>query len=708
MKKYFFHKKALLGTSLLTASISAAAQDTTPRLEEMIITGSRVLERIDEVPASVTIVNQDAIAKQMQSNVELNNLLAIKVPGMGPATGKTSNAGQMLRGRAPLILIDGVPQSTPLRNGSLGIRTLDAGAIERIEVIKGATSIYGNGAAGGVINYITKNADTSSAINGSAAFSTNFSVDHSDDTLGTRFQGGVNGGVENFSYLVDVSVDEYGVQRDADGDALGMIYGLSDTKTENFLTKLGYQINDNNALKLTYNYYEGRQDTDYSNVLHSNTEGLKSYAIDSGEGLKGIPPGPRGNQNLMLKYTSENWFGNTDFNLDGYWQEIDNVFFFSSWFVDSKLGYEGGQSRIYSDKKGIRANFNTQLDLGGVETSFTYGVDYLNDLTAQDLVDGRSWVPEMDMTNIAPYLQAKFIFSDHWVLKAGVRQEDIHIEIEDYQTLSRCPQPNVCSTSIPVSGGDLDYDATTYNIGFRYNGIDTFSPFISYSEGFDVSDLGRLLRSSTVTKLDLIHTEASIVENREIGFSGTFDKFNYEFAYYESESELGTNIILSPVTGLYEALRAPQEIWGYEAALGYDATDNLTLGATYSWTEGKNTEQDIYLNGNVIAPSKITAYLDWQATESLDISLDWMLVGKRDRFDTGANDIYGYHEAPVDDYDIVNLSANYQFDKVSIFVGIDNLFNEDYYPAISQSTVSSGYNVKGRGRWVTTGINYNF
>ncbi|MEI8618963.1 hypothetical protein P4S63_23340 [Pseudoalteromonas sp. B193] len=33
-------------------------------------------------------------------------------------------------------MIDGVPQSTPLRNGSLGVKTLDASAIARIEVIK--------------------------------------------------------------------------------------------------------------------------------------------------------------------------------------------------------------------------------------------------------------------------------------------------------------------------------------------------------------------------------------------------------------------------------------------------------------------------------------------------------------------------------------------------------------------------------------------
>ena len=46
--------------------------------------------------------------------------------------------------------------STKLYSTALGIRTLDPASIERIEVLNGATSVWGNGAAGGVINYITK------------------------------------------------------------------------------------------------------------------------------------------------------------------------------------------------------------------------------------------------------------------------------------------------------------------------------------------------------------------------------------------------------------------------------------------------------------------------------------------------------------------------------------------------------------------------
>eukprot|EP00487_Bulimina_marginata_P006178 TRINITY_DN25414_c0_g1_i1.p1 TRINITY_DN25414_c0_g1~~TRINITY_DN25414_c0_g1_i1.p1 ORF type:complete len:119 (-),score=25.11 TRINITY_DN25414_c0_g1_i1:1-357(-) len=105
-------------------------------------------------------------------------------------------------------MIDGVPQSTPLRNGSLGIRTLDASVIERIEVIKGATSIYGNGAAGGIINYITKRANDNGEVNGHVSLSSRFSAVKFEDSAGQRIEGSINGSIDNFSYVLNASYEE--------------------------------------------------------------------------------------------------------------------------------------------------------------------------------------------------------------------------------------------------------------------------------------------------------------------------------------------------------------------------------------------------------------------------------------------------------------------------------------------------------------------
>ncbi|MFX7540979.1 TonB-dependent receptor plug domain-containing protein, partial [Acinetobacter baumannii] len=59
--------------------------------------------------------------------------------------------GQTLRGRNLAVLIDGIPQSTTI-NVRRDLFNIDASAIERIEVLRGPTAIYGDGATGGVIN----------------------------------------------------------------------------------------------------------------------------------------------------------------------------------------------------------------------------------------------------------------------------------------------------------------------------------------------------------------------------------------------------------------------------------------------------------------------------------------------------------------------------------------------------------------------------
>ena len=58
------------------------------------------------------------------------------MPGLGAATETVSNFGQNIRGRAVLVLIDGVPQSTS-RNVSRDFVTLDLVARKDGEVVEG-------------------------------------------------------------------------------------------------------------------------------------------------------------------------------------------------------------------------------------------------------------------------------------------------------------------------------------------------------------------------------------------------------------------------------------------------------------------------------------------------------------------------------------------------------------------------------------------
>lgn len=699
----------------ICATMAANAQGTstsnnTQDIEHVIVTGSRMQESIDEVPASVSVINSQTIAQDMLTSAELQTMLAIHVPGMAAAnTGTNTNSGQTLRGRNALIMIDGVPQSTPLRNGKLGIRSLDPSVIERIEVIKGATSIYGNGAAGGIVNYITKNASSEKALSGRVGISSNFSAVKFEDSVGRRLDVAIDGTLGKFDYVLSLVSDENGVIRDSEGDALGLTYGLSDFKSDNLFTKFNYYVDDLRSFQFSYNYFEGQQDTDYIAVESNVNAGIKSHAIKNVNNIEvpGDPQGPRGSHNAKLQYRDMEIFTNTDFTADAYWQKIENVFFYSTKFKDEGLGLVGGQSMITSEKTGLRLNFNSVFDFDDIETTLIYGVDVLNDKTAQPLVDGRMWTPEMDMDNIAGYLQTKVIFNENWVVKAGVRRESIEIGVNDFNTLMICKTGKECTVPVSVSGGTLEYDATTYNIGLRYSNNEIFSPFISYSEGFDIANVGSLLRNAQFTELNKIDTEASIVKNSEIGFSSVYENIRFEMATFYSTNNYGGNMAEDPLTGTYRLERAPQKIWGYEAAIDVTLTDALDAGLSYSWLEGKNKENDTYLDGGSISPPKITAYINYQASENLRLAMNYTGIQSRNRF-VATNGKYSGRKAPVSSYNVVNASGSYTInDAIKLSAGIENLFNSDYYSHIAQSHTFSGWNVKGKGRTVNLGLTYN-
>lgn len=700
------HKRAISAAIATLFAASATAQ--TKVTEQIVVTGSRVAESASELPASISVVGSETIADHLRVTPEMQNLLAIHVPGMAPSTGTSSNSGQTLRGRMALVMIDGVPQSTPLRNGQLGIRTLDASVIERVEVIKGATSIYGNGAAGGVIHYITRQ-PLEREFGGDVSLSTRFSAVKFDDSQGARLSAVADGSRDALSYVVSGTYEESGLERDAEGDILGLVYGLSETTTQNYFTKLAAELTPEQRLQLTYNYYESQQDSDLIDITGSVNSGEKTYATENPEGAPriGAPQGPRGNHNLMGKYSHDAIFANTQLVADAYYQEIENVFFFSSSLANPEQGLNGGQSMIKSVKQGARLGLDSALKLGQVEATFIYGADLLNDVTSQPLLDGRMWVPEMDLSSLAGYMQTKFVVAEDWILKAGVRKDFIDVSVDDYQTLRLCRNADTCSVPIDVQGGEIDYRSTTYNLGVRYKAEPAFSPFINYSQGSDISDLGRLLRTATVTDIALIQTEASLVDHYEVGFTSTLPRAVFEFAAYRSESELGTYSEYDPATGVYLPVRAPQKIQGFEAALDFVVTDRLDAGITYSSVEGKNTANDVYLGGSQISPPKLTAHLDWQPTAVSGLALTYLRVGSRNRFATIEGEYQG-DQGPVKNYDVLNLSGYYQIEDWRVFAGIENLLNEDYYSARAQVLTYPGYNTKGLGTTVNIGVNYSF
>src|SRR5690606_7012393 len=138
--------------------------------------------------------------------------------------------------------------------------------------------------------------------------------------------------------------------------------------------------------------------------------------------------------------------------------------------------YGPGQTMIKSDKKGLRTNFNTAFKLGSTVAEVTYGLDLLNDVTYQDLVDGRVYIPKLSMVNLAPYAQLKVDLYENLIFKGGVRYENATVRVKDFSTIAKGPNNE---GSIFVSGGKIPYKSTMFNAGIRYNKFNVFNPFLS-------------------------------------------------------------------------------------------------------------------------------------------------------------------------------------------------------------------------------------
>lgn len=682
-----------------TTHITLQLSDAQQQLTEVIVSAGRTRETIDEVPSSVTIIGLKTLEQNIQITSNLGDILENRVPGLAPGTGLSSNFGQTLRGRSLLIMVDGVPQSTPLRNGGMDIRALDPAVIERIEVVKGATAIYGNGAAGGLINYLTRNPKTSKLLNSHTALGTTGSLVKRSNSAGGRFSQMFYGDKGRFNYVLSGVYEQTGEYKDANGDVLPPVYGLGETDSYNAFVKLGYDFNANHKVQATYNFFSSRQTTNYLTVNGDYKNGVKTSAR-LGDAV-GVPQGIRGNHNLSVQFSGNTGLANTRYDADLYYQNVDNIFFYSETFVD------GGISRILSKKNGARLVLNTPFLLNNMEANFTYGIDAQKDITSQPLVDGRTWVPEMKMVNLAPFVQTKFTFFDKWVLKGGIRYEKVDIGVEDYATL---PTKNTATgditPSMNVRGGNLQYNTLVSNVGLRYNLSHYFSPYISFSQGFSVSDIGLVLRSARVDDIAKINTEAVIVDNYEAGFVSKIKTLRFEATGYISKSSLGANSVYD--NGVFVVVRTPERIYGFELAADIKVRKNLQTGLSYSYVEGKldadndgkfNGANDDYLTGQRIAAPKLTGHIDYAVMPGrLNVLIQYTGILNRDRFARNSSGSYDPYKAPVKHYHLFNGSVGYNFNEsTSLNVGIENMFNEDYFTARSQYGAFNDSYTKGKG-----------
>lgn len=297
----------------------------------------------------------------------------------------------------------------------------------------------------------------------------------------------------------------------------------------------------------------------------------------------------------------------------------------------------------------------------------------------------------------------------------------MNIDIADYNTLPYSPLGDGnYNPSVAVEGGKIGFDNLAFNVGLRYIEHQEFIPYVSYSQGFSIADLGSVLRSATADNINDIQLEPAVTKNYEFGFLSKFNNFKFEAVGYYSTSNLGTGVVFDENTNAFVPSKQPQNIYGGEVAIDYVSNNNtLQLGTSYSYVEGvthsaANKNTLTYLGGDVIAAPKWTAYVTWKPTEKINTSLRMTNLGDRKRFDPylNANDDYTFRHTqfPVTGYTLLNFSIAYQLQSnMSVALGVNNLLNEYYLPARSQwAAPLRDFTGTGEGTNAKLSIHYNF
>lgn len=101
------------------------------------------------------VIEQSEIEQQVQGGKELKEVLAQLIPGMDVSSQGRTNYGMNMRGRSMMVMVDGVRLNSS-RSDSRQLDAIDPFNVSRIEVISGATALYGGGSTGGLINIVTK------------------------------------------------------------------------------------------------------------------------------------------------------------------------------------------------------------------------------------------------------------------------------------------------------------------------------------------------------------------------------------------------------------------------------------------------------------------------------------------------------------------------------------------------------------------------
>ncbi|OAH44545.1 TonB-dependent siderophore receptor [Pseudomonas monteilii] len=677
---------------------SLVTQSVPVEMAQMEITASRTSSSLVSATRQSTVLEHEQLQELRQGSESLATVLAKAIPGMFDSSRTITEYGQTLRGRSMLVMVDGVPLNTN-RDSSRNLVNIDPALIERVEVIRGSSAIYGSGATGGIISITTRPAGGENRAETSLS-ATSPLTRLGSDGLGGQFQQYFAGSQGAVDYAFDFGTRHIGASYDAHGGRIAPEPSqgdLFDSNIYNIGGKLGLHIDENQRIQLAVSHYDARQDSDYA--TDPSVAKLPAGSVPA-NAIKGL--------DLDEQNRIRNTLVNLEYeNLDILGSRLSAQMYYRDYFTrftpfDARaVATRGGnvdQIMQNSEVFGSRLTLRTPLGESG-STELVWGGDYnqersdmpldVFDPAVYDASGGLvfdktgklTYMPPLRTRSAGAFAQLQHRFDEHWSVDGGLRYEYSTAEFDDFVPLSE----STAASPVAVKGGEVHYDALLSNLGIVYSPVLGQEIYASFSQGFQLPDVGIQLRNARRGfDIGASNLEPVKTNNYELGWRGELGSNTLgTLALFYTTSKLGD--VQSFNNGLI-LTRTKERIYGAEASADWLSDDAVWgAGGSATWMRGREKPdgkgwQD--MTGYRVPPLKLTAYVQYKPTLEWSNRLQATFFDAKDYRLDGV-DSFGRHQ--VSSYTTVDLVSQYQIsadDKVS--VGIQNLFNRDYYPLYSQ------------------------
>ncbi len=671
-----------------------------PSSETIVVTATRVPTPITAIPNMVRVLDREAVEAQLAVSPSLLDSLSFSIPSLAPGRQRMTSAGESLRGRTPLYMVDGIPQTTPLRDGKRSGFTIDPAFVDRVEVIYGANAIQGLGATGGVINYATLRPPA----NGEWLRRVSAEITTDDfEQNGFHYRGSAVAGrtVGAFDFVVGGAYERNdlfydGAERPIVVDPTqGDIMGASGWS---LFSRLGYDVTPEQRLELMVNIFNFEGDGDYRPAPGNAALGIPATSV---EGDAAGDPTLNDAQNFALTYRNRDLLGGT-LTLQGFYYDFYALYGGDTFpvFQDATIAPVGtlfDQSALSSEKYGAKLTFSRENALWqGLQ--IVAGADYLRDRTNQELAQtGRLWVPNLIYGGWAPFLQLEQrLLGDRLRLSGGVRWENVTLDVPDFTTIAS-------SNATFVSGGSPSFDTWLKNVGVVVEPMDGLQLFASYAQGFNMPDAGLILRAVRTpgrSVEELVDLQPVIADNIEIGSTLRRGGLDLSASYFWSNSDLGSRIQVIGGAGVIQRERT--EIKGLEFAASYRFGQGIRIGGAFAALDGRYDSDgddvvDRDLDGRNIAPNRLNLYAQTPIGGGLSARVQASHLFDRN-FEGGAP------RFDFDGYTLVDAIVTYDATGAGRFtLGIANLFDKQYINYTSQTAnfITNNNYSSGRGRAFT-------